>query len=199
MLKFAGRAGVLRARATCCTASTWRWTAARSSGCWGANGVGKSTTLKAIMGLVPVQSGSISFAGHDLHRQKPYRIPRLGIGYVPEDRRIFPRLTVLDNLRTGFRPPGRFRRAHGSVARTSVCQLSAPQGARAATRRHPPLRRRAADAGHRPRHDARPTDRPCWTSPPRASCRVWWGKFERLSMSCAGPMCRFCWWSRTCP
>ena len=71
-------------------------------GLLGRNGVGKSTTLKAIMGLVAVQGGSITFAGRDLHRQKPYRIPRLGIGYVPEDRRIFPRLTVLDNLRTGF-------------------------------------------------------------------------------------------------
>ena len=75
-------------------------------GLLGRNGVGKSTTLKAIMGLVTVQDGSITFAGHDLRRQNPYRIPRLGIGYVPEDRRIFPRLTVLDNLRTGFDRPG---------------------------------------------------------------------------------------------
>ena len=75
-------------------------------GLLGRNGVGKSTTLKAIMGLVAVQSGSITFAGQDLRRQKPYGIPRLGIGYVPEDRRIFPRLTVLDNLRTGFDRPG---------------------------------------------------------------------------------------------
>jgi branched-chain amino acid transport system ATP-binding protein len=75
-------------------------------GLLGRNGVGKSTTLKAIMGLVAVQNGSITFSGHDLRRQKPYRIPRLGVGYVPEDRRIFPRLTVLDNLRTGFDRPG---------------------------------------------------------------------------------------------
>ena len=75
-------------------------------GLLGRNGVGKSTTLKAIMGLVTVQDGSITFAGQDLRRQNPYRIPRLGIGYVPEDRRIFPRLTVLDNLRTGFDRPG---------------------------------------------------------------------------------------------
>ena len=75
-------------------------------GLLGRNGVGKSTTLKAIMGLVAVPNGSITFAEHDLRRQKPYRIPRLGIGYVPEDRRIFPRLTVLDNMRTGFDRPG---------------------------------------------------------------------------------------------
>ena len=75
-------------------------------GLLGRNGVGKSTTLKAIMGLVSVQSGSITFSGKDLRRQKPHQVPRLGIGYVPEDRRIFPRLTVLDNLRTGFDRPG---------------------------------------------------------------------------------------------
>lgn len=71
-------------------------------GLLGRNGVGKSTTLKAVMGLVEARAGAIIFEGHDLRRRKPYQIPRLGIGYVPEDRRIFPRLTVLENLRTGF-------------------------------------------------------------------------------------------------
>ena len=71
-------------------------------GLLGRNGVGKSTTLKAIMGLVDTRQGSLSFEGLELRRQKAYEIPRLGIGYVPEDRRIFPRLTVLENLRTGF-------------------------------------------------------------------------------------------------
>jgi branched-chain amino acid transport system ATP-binding protein len=71
-------------------------------GLLGRNGVGKSTTLKTIMGLVTARQGRITFEGHDLRRQKPYHIPRLGIGYVPEDRRIFPRLTVFENLRTGF-------------------------------------------------------------------------------------------------
>lgn len=71
-------------------------------GLLGRNGVGKSTTLKTVMGLVPCRRGSITFEGHDLRQRKPYHIPRLGIGYVPEDRRIFPRLTVFENLRTGF-------------------------------------------------------------------------------------------------
>lgn len=71
-------------------------------GLLGRNGVGKSTTLKAVMGLVEARGGSILFEGRDLRRQRPYQIPRLGIGYVPEDRRIFPRLTVFENLRTGF-------------------------------------------------------------------------------------------------
>jgi branched-chain amino acid transport system ATP-binding protein len=71
-------------------------------GLLGRNGVGKSTTLKTIMGLVPACQGQISFQGADLRQRPPYHIPRLGIGYVPEDRRIFPRLTVYDNLRTAF-------------------------------------------------------------------------------------------------
>ena len=71
-------------------------------GLLGRNGVGKSTTLKTIMGLVPVTSGRLTFQEQDLRHHKPHTIPRLGIGYVPEDRRIFPRLTVFENLRTGF-------------------------------------------------------------------------------------------------
>jgi branched-chain amino acid transport system ATP-binding protein len=71
-------------------------------GLLGRNGVGKSTTLKTVMGIVPARSGSMTFDGVDLRHRKPFRIPRLGIGYVPEDRRIFPRLTVYENLRLGF-------------------------------------------------------------------------------------------------
>lgn len=71
-------------------------------GLLGRNGVGKSTTLKAIMGLVDTRQGHLTFEGLELRRQKAYQIPRLGIGYVPEDRHIFPRLTVFENLRTGF-------------------------------------------------------------------------------------------------
>jgi branched-chain amino acid transport system ATP-binding protein len=71
-------------------------------GLLGRNGVGKSTTLKTVMGIVSPRSGSMTFDGTDLRRQKPFRIPRLGIGYVPEERRIFPRLTVYENLRLGF-------------------------------------------------------------------------------------------------
>lgn len=71
-------------------------------GLLGRNGVGKSTTLKSIMGLVDTRQGELTFEGVELRRQKAYQIPRLGIGYVPEDRRIFPRLTVFENLRTGF-------------------------------------------------------------------------------------------------
>ena len=70
----------------------------------GSNGAGKSTTLKAIMGLVDRVSGDIRFAGQPVLGLPPYRIARRGIGYVPEDRRVFSELTVLENLATGRRP-----------------------------------------------------------------------------------------------
>jgi len=64
----------------------------------GRNGAGKTTTMRAIMGLVPVQSGAIRFAGHDLTRLPAHRRAALGIGYVPEDRRLIGPLTVEENL-----------------------------------------------------------------------------------------------------
>ena len=71
----------------------------------GRNGAGKSTTLKSIMGLVPAARGEIEFAGTRIERCEPYRIAALGLGYVPEDRRIFTDLTVLENLDVGRQPP----------------------------------------------------------------------------------------------
>jgi branched-chain amino acid transport system ATP-binding protein len=65
----------------------------------GRNGVGKSTTLKAIMGLVTTSSGTVQFRGEDITRKRTDRIAKRGIGYVPEDRDIFVNLTVLDNLK----------------------------------------------------------------------------------------------------
>ena len=64
----------------------------------GRNGVGKSTTLKTIMGLVRPRSGSIIFDGIDISVLPPYKVARAGIGYVPEDKRIFPNLSVRENL-----------------------------------------------------------------------------------------------------
>jgi branched-chain amino acid transport system ATP-binding protein len=71
----------------------------------GRNGAGKSTTMKAIMGLVPRRSGAVRFMEHDLIALKPYEIARLGIGWVPEDRRIFTDLTVMENLDVARRSP----------------------------------------------------------------------------------------------
>ena len=71
-------------------------------GLLGRNGVGKSTTLKAVAGLVHPSSGEVRFEGRSIGRLPAHRVARLGIGYVPEDRRIFPLLTVIENLRTGL-------------------------------------------------------------------------------------------------
>jgi branched-chain amino acid transport system ATP-binding protein len=72
----------------------------------GRNGAGKSTTLKALMGLVRVTDGDILFGGAPIRRRPTHEISRLGIGFVPEDRRIFSDLTVLENLRVGERRDG---------------------------------------------------------------------------------------------
>jgi branched-chain amino acid transport system ATP-binding protein len=71
-------------------------------GLLGRNGVGKSTTLKTIMGLVHPSEGKITFEGRGIAGTPPYRLARMGIAYVPEDRRIFKLLSVLENLRTGL-------------------------------------------------------------------------------------------------
>jgi len=75
----------------------------------GRNGAGKSTTMKAIMGLLTPRAGSVRFAGQDIAGLAPYRSARLGLGYVPEDRRIFTDLSVIENLEVGRRaaPAGR--------------------------------------------------------------------------------------------
>jgi len=72
----------------------------------GRNGAGKSTTLKAVVGLVRVGEGAVRFEGRDITRLPTPRISRLGIGLVPEDRRIFADLSVLENLRVGERRDG---------------------------------------------------------------------------------------------
>jgi branched-chain amino acid transport system ATP-binding protein len=70
----------------------------------GRNGAGKSTTMKAIMGLMARRSGTVRFGGHDISRLKPFEIARRGLGFTPEDRRIFSDLTVLENLDIGRQP-----------------------------------------------------------------------------------------------
>ena len=74
----------------------------------GRNGVGKTTLLKSLMGLVPIKSGHIEFDGQRIERRTPYERARAGIGFVPQGREIFSRLTVQDNLAMGlaYRPAG---------------------------------------------------------------------------------------------
>jgi branched-chain amino acid transport system ATP-binding protein len=71
----------------------------------GRNGVGKTTTLRAIMGLVPRSAGKVSFGGADFDSIAPHQVPRMGVGYVPQGRGIFPNLTVYENLCVGL--PGK--------------------------------------------------------------------------------------------
>jgi urea transport system ATP-binding protein len=68
----------------------------------GRNGVGKTTLLKSLMGVVPIQSGTITFNGQDISRATPYQRASAGIGYVPQGREVFARLTVEENLRMGL-------------------------------------------------------------------------------------------------
>jgi branched-chain amino acid transport system ATP-binding protein len=72
----------------------------------GRNGVGKSTTMRSIMGLTPPQSGRVRFRGVDITGWAPYRVARAGLGFVPEDRRIFADLTVWENLDVARRAAG---------------------------------------------------------------------------------------------
>jgi branched-chain amino acid transport system ATP-binding protein len=75
----------------------------------GRNGAGKSTTLKALIGLTPPAAGAIELEGQRIDRWPPFRIVRAGLGYVAEERRIFPDMTVAENLEVGRRPPGEGR------------------------------------------------------------------------------------------
>ena len=86
----------------------------------GRNGAGKSTTMKAIMGLVPPSAGRVTFLGQAIAGRAPFEIARAGLGYVPEDRRIFAELTVEENLECGRQKPRDGQRPW-SVER--VCEL----------------------------------------------------------------------------
>jgi urea transport system ATP-binding protein len=81
----------------------------------GRNGVGKTTTLKSIVGLVKIESGSVKLGADDLTKLKPDERARLGIGYVPQGRDIFPHLTVWENLKIGLVVHG--KKANGAVER----------------------------------------------------------------------------------
>ncbi|MFO7859124.1 MAG: urea ABC transporter ATP-binding subunit UrtE [Ectothiorhodospiraceae bacterium] len=83
--------------------------AGRANCLMGRNGMGKTTLLKCIMGLVPIKSGRILFHGEDISSKRPHERARLGLGYVPQGREIFPQLTVEENLRV----PLASRRADG--------------------------------------------------------------------------------------
>src|SRR5438045_5671904 len=74
----------------------------------GRNGAGKTTTLRSLIGLTPPRSGRVRMFGRETTRLPPFRVAQLGVGYVPEGRRIFPNLTVDDNLRVPLERPGKW-------------------------------------------------------------------------------------------
>ncbi|MFZ3119516.1 MAG: ABC transporter ATP-binding protein [Variovorax sp.] len=71
----------------------------------GRNGAGKSTTLKALIGMLAKRKGAVSFLGHDISKSEPHHAAKMGLGFVPEDRRVFTDLTVMENLEVGRQPP----------------------------------------------------------------------------------------------
>jgi branched-chain amino acid transport system ATP-binding protein len=123
----------------------------------GRNGMGKTTTLRAICGLQAVKTGSIRFAGERIDGWRPDRIGRAGIALVPEGRQVFPNLTVARAFAGLFRQPARRPRAVDA----GPCLRTLPATAAARKKpRQPALRRRTADAGDRPRagHQPAPAD-----------------------------------------
>ena len=86
----------------------------------GRNGVGKTTTMRSIMGLTPPRRGRVVWKGRDIAGWAPYGVAQAGIGFVPEDRRIFADLTVWENLDVASRAPG------AAASRSSACSTSSP-------------------------------------------------------------------------
>jgi len=85
---------------------TFRVDAGDAVGVLGHNGMGKTTLMKTLMGLLPATGGTVAFDGADITREPTHVRARRGLGYVPQGRDIFPQLSVLDNLRMGARRPG---------------------------------------------------------------------------------------------
>lgn len=94
----------------------------------GRNGVGKTTTMRSIMGLTPPRQGHVMWKGQDIARLGPHRICRLGIGFVPQDRRIFPELSVWENLDIARRTAPAAGRP-GARSRCSRCSPTWPRSA----------------------------------------------------------------------
>ena len=116
----------------------------------GRNGMGKTTTIRAIMGMTPPHGGSVTFDGRALRGLPSFRIAKLGLGLVPEGRCIFPSLTVWENLTATAAPgpTGQPRWTTDAILDLFPWIAAAPQ-----PDGRPALRRRAADAGDRARAD----------------------------------------------
>jgi ABC-type sugar transport system ATPase subunit len=126
-------------------------------GLMGRNGMGKSTLLKSLMGLVKPRGGTVHIMGKPMTGRAPFEIAQLGIAYVPEGRGIFGNLSVVENLKMAARAgtDATARARAGLDLRARAGDLPAPEGA-PGPRRPAAQRRRAADADHRPRADDQP-------------------------------------------
>ena len=102
----------------------------RISAVLGRNGVGKTTTVKTIMGLVPPSGGRVAVGGTDITGWPPHRVARAGVAYVPEGRLIFPDLTVIENIHVGERDPARRGRSTGCWSCSPRCASAPPTAAR---------------------------------------------------------------------
>ena len=144
----------------------------------GRNGAGKSTTLKAMMGLVPAQAGEVRLDGQRIDRLETHEIARLGVAYVPEERRIFTDLTVAENIEVGrqARRPGAPEWTDGPAA----CALS-PARAHGPAARRISLGRRAANAVHRPQPRRQSAGDPSRRALPKASPRSSSSRWSRRS------------------
>ena len=135
----------------------------------GRNGVGKTTLMKTLIGLLPARRGRIEYRGQDITALGAFRRARLGIGYVPQGRGIFPHMTVRDNLRMGGLVNEK-RRSLDFEAVFGYFPLP-PRAAGAAGRNAE--RRPAGDAGHRPRPHQTSPSCCCSTSRATACSRAW--------------------------
>ena len=135
----------------------------------GPNGAGKTTLMRVISGLIRPMRGSMHMEGTDLAATPAHRIVELGIAHVPENRRLFPRMTVEDNLRMGgFIPAARPKFRERARFRLSTVP---PPAANAAPARRHAVGRRAADVRDRPRADVGAAGCCCSTNRPPASRR----------------------------
>ncbi len=145
--------------------------AGEAVGVIGPNGAGKTTLMRVISGLIRPRRGSISMQGTDVLATAAHRIVSLGIAHVPENRRLFPRLSVDDNLKMGaFTPDARAKYAERTGVR--VRSVSAPEGAAPPDGRDH-VGRRTADVRDRPRADVGSETCCCSTSPRPGSRRSW--------------------------
>ena len=141
----------------------------------GRNGVGKTTTLRSIVGLTPPRRGRVTFDGTDITGWPPFRVARRGIGFVPQERRIFADLSVRENLEVAAGPRS------GRAGRWSACtrrSRSSPDSTAGA-----PAISREASSRCSPWAGPSWAIRACssWTSPRRDSPRSWWRRWPTRS------------------